>query len=175
MAIFSAKDMVRNQSVLAVDTTGVWFGDTPGILGSTNAGYTLKHTTNLTVTVGKDDKTGFLVMWGTSALIGEDSTTHPILTVSAAFTTKDSQAWMGDQGTFTLTLCGATGTARAAGKMYFVGPFESARFGRVSDSTSYAPKGDVYLTFSLSSGATGAHGRQCQVIPFNMPDVSYST
>jgi hypothetical protein len=197
MTVATGFSLVRNSAVtvgpstnaaLYSTTTDAWaahqvasFVSYPGTLlrGTTQtAAEALAATTStafLKVGVPVDDKTAFLITWAASA-----TSTGCLLTVYAG---EDRRAWQEGQGVYQL---GLISTDNDVGRQYIIGPFETARFGRVSCSTSggwAAGSSDIglgktFLLFHLQSSAAGTATDQWThvgILPFRLPTVSYST
>jgi len=164
MAIATVNRLVRNASVAAGShaLADTWAGNR-----ALNGGTTLLSTgaapNNLvTVPYDVDDKIAFRVSWvATAASTGVLTVTHG----------SERRGWQKDIGSFDLSMT----AAGATGKVFYVGPFETARFAIKSTSTDHAPVGRNYVKFTGSTGAASEQGRRWNIQAFRMPDVRYST
>ena len=169
MAIETADRLVRNSSVV-VDyfspTTAATRDALRSLMGSgTTLLSTAASTGNGSVTVqyDVDDKIAFRVTWQTSV-----ASVASVLTVAQGTLRR---GWQRDIGSFTLSMSSAAST----GRVYNLGPFETARFAIVSTSTVQAPVGRNYVRFTGSTASTGPQARKWNIQAFRMPDVSYAT
>lgn len=166
---------------LVLDTTG---GMTQ--LVSTSLGFVLRGSTTpstgitaatteiLNVGIPVDDQTAFLITWGCSA-----TSTQAVLTVMAG---EERRGWQQGQGAFQVT---STSTRAYLFCQKIIGPFESARFGRVSCSTGTGGfgsgstdigAGQTFVQFHLySSDGTTDQINNWGILPFRMPRVTYDT
>jgi hypothetical protein len=125
------------------------------------------------IPIPEDDNIAFVVSWAASS-----TQQYAHLHVSPG---QERMGWQQGQGGFTVALEASGGSGQ--GKRYLVGPFESARFARVSRSTDNgvgAGSSDIgigkkFVRFFLSvtTSEDGVHG-QFSVAPFRMPRVTYS-
>ena len=192
MTVATGANLARNSAVtiksgtstdivLVLQTTG---GMTH--LVSTTLGFVLRGSTEpiasattsstevLNVGIPVDDKTAFLITWAASA-----TSTEAVLTVKAG---EDRRAWQEGQGSFQVT---STADDAYVFCQKIIGPFESARFGRVSCSTSAGGfisgssdigLGKTFVQFHLysSDGSTDLIRNWC-ILPFRLPTVTYDT
>jgi hypothetical protein len=172
MAILTLAELNRNSNSDAISvepsTTPTWPNLREWIGGgstvdafdadSTGAG-------SLTVEVDADDRVGFIVTWLSSDPAGN---ANAVLTVSEG---TQPGAWRKGAGNYTLNLTAAGATCQK----YFIGPFESARFGIKADTTAHARLGKRYISFTLAATSSGGMQRYANIVGFKMPTVSYST
>lgn len=185
MTVASGANLTRNGAtkILTSTSTDVWLAhgavsmvSYPGTLlrGSTDTAATITSTSTafLKVAVPVDDKTAFLITWSASA-----TSTEAVLTVDEG---DERRGWQQRQGAYQLAL---TSTANHQGHQWILGPFESARFGRVSCSTDAGVGagstdiglGRTFVRFHLySSEGSTAQVRHVGILPFRMPRVEYS-
>jgi hypothetical protein len=170
MAIETADRLVRNSSVLLGVFTPTTAPTRPALRALMGVGTTLLSTAastgngSVTVQYDVDDKIAFRVAWLATAA----STGVCRLTVTQGTARR---AWQRDIGSFTLTMPAAGST----GRVYMVGPFETARFAVRSTSTVQAPVGRNYVRFTGTTGSTSPQARRWNIQAFRMPDVRYAT
>jgi hypothetical protein len=192
MTVATGKDLVRNGAakILTSTSTDVWLADgaenLAAFVSTENGGFLLRGSTTpaaditststgfLNVAVPVDDNTAFLITWSASA-----TSTETVLTVDEG---EARRGWQQGKGRFQFDMIS---TAPHQGHQWIIGPFESARFGRVSCSTGTGGFGSgssdiglgqtfVRFHFYSSEGAT-AQVRHVAVMPFRMPRVTYDT
>ena len=163
MTIESADRLVRNASVAALShgLAGTWAANR-----ALNGGTTLLSTgaaplNAVTIPYDVDDKIAFRVSWVATAA------TTGVLTVAAG---SDRRGWQNDIGPLVIPMT----AGGATGRVYFVGPFESARFAIKSTSTVQAPVGRNYVRFTGSTAGI-VQARCWNIQAFRMPDVNFTT
>lgn len=158
MAEAFAQKLVRNgvttPSTVAGYLTATTTTDFVGM-----GGFGLRVTTAIPaeIVVDPDDKIGFVVMVSNSSTFA-----------TATLTLSAGQRWQGASKAFTI---GAAGSS--ANLMYFLGPFESAKYVRYDSTTITGGSGTPHVTFTLTTG-TGA-APLCDIVAFKLPTVEYDT
>jgi len=105
-----------------------------------------------------DGAVGFLISWA-GCSTNHDAT----VTVSAG---DAGRSWQRGRGAYTMTL---VSTDDFRGYRYFLGPFESARFGTKSTSE------DKAIRIQISASSSSHTSSYLNVMAFQMPTVEYDT
>ena len=173
MAVIIPQEMNWN-SVTAPSTAATAVTKTTSTTGAAaiaTLGFTLRSTSTtgnnlVEAELPVDDKIGFLVTFRATQVAAS------VLTVSAGTARR---AYKRGQGNATVTL--RSTRAGGSGSMYFLGPYEGARFATVTDSTDIgAGRNTVEITITTSSGGSAATQRgRANIVAFKMPTVTYST
>ena len=159
MAEAFVQKLVRN-SVTTPSTVAGYLTATTTTTFVGMGGFGLRVTTAIPaeIIVDPDDKIGFVVMVSNSSTFNDAT-----LTLSAG------EGWQGASSkAFTI---GAAGSS--ANLMYFLGPFESAKYVRYDSTTITGGAGTPHVTFTLTTG-TGA-APLCDLVAFKLPVVDYDT
>ena len=155
MAEVILQKMVRNNVTTPSTVAGNLTASTS--TGKTQFGLLMTTAIPAEIIVDPDDKVGFVVMVTNSSTFA-----------SATLTLSAGEGWQGvSSKAFTI------GANSSSNLMYFLGPFESAKYVRYDSTSITGGTGTPHVTFTLTTGVGEAP--DCNIVAFKLPVVEYDT